>query len=235
MNQGHCPVTDDFDTSVHYQLVSGLLSEGKIPSNLALAERMAVSVEVIENALRRLADNHGLVLHPHVSEPWVIHPFSVSPSATWVEAGDRGWWAPCMWCACGIATLAGGDATIHTRIGGEREDVDIHVAGGQVIEKNLWVHFAVPPRAAWDNVHHFCATVLSFRHPDDVRAWSERHGISQGAVIPISQVMDLGKAWYGRHADQEWHKWSVREASMIFTKVGLAGEFWELPVSEGGF
>ena len=74
-------MTDDFDTAVHYQLVNGLLSAGKIPSNSALAEHMAVSVATIENALRRLAGSHGLVLHPHVCEPWIIHPFSVSPSA----------------------------------------------------------------------------------------------------------------------------------------------------------
>jgi hypothetical protein len=50
-----------------------------------------------------------------------------------------------------------------TRIGGEAEDIDIHVEKGRVRESDLWVHFAVPPRNAWDCVHHFCATVLAFR------------------------------------------------------------------------
>jgi hypothetical protein len=44
----------------------------------------------------------------------------------------------------------GGNATIHTRIGGEREDIDIHVEKGRVRESDLWVHFALPPRDASD-------------------------------------------------------------------------------------
>ena len=91
-----------------------------------------------------------------------------------------------MWCACGVATLVGGDATIHTRIGGEGEDIDIHVEAGRPRESDLWVHFAVPPRNAWDCIHHFCATVLPFHSPEDVQTWSERHGIPVGAVAPIA-------------------------------------------------
>jgi hypothetical protein len=99
----------------------------------------------------------------------------------------------------------------------------------------LWIHFAVPPRNAWDCVHHFCATVLPFRRPEDVGTWSDRHGIPMGAVAPIAQVMDLGREWYARHADPDWRKWTVREAAEIFRKVGLVGDFWEIPATEGGF
>jgi hypothetical protein len=225
----------DIETTVHHQFIEPLLATGRIPTSREVAERLAVPVEKVERALRSLADTHGVVLHPHACEPWVIHPFSASPTATWVEAGDRGWWAPCMWCACGVATLVGGDAVVHSRIGGEREDIDIHIEGGRVREADLWVHFAVPPRAAWDNVHHFCATVLLFREPEDVRSWSERHGIPMGSVVPVSQVMDLGRVWYARHADRDWRKWTVREAAAIFRDVDLVGEFWSLPMTEGGF
>ena len=69
----------------------------------------------------------------------------------------------------------------------------------------------------------------------DVRTWSDRHGIPMGAVAPIAQVMDLGREWYPRHADPDWRKWTVREAAEIFRKVGLVGDFWEIPVTEAGF
>jgi hypothetical protein len=140
-----------------------------------------------------------------------------------------------MWCACGIATLVGGNATIHTRIGDEREDIDIHIEEGRVRESDLWLHFAVPPRAAWDCVHHFCATVLPFRSPDDVRTWSERHSIPFGSVAPMSQVMKLGTEWYARHADLDWRKWSVREAAENLPQGGLVGEFWEISAIDGDF
>jgi Alkylmercury lyase len=178
-------VTADIETAVHYRYLEPLLATGRIPNSHEVAKRLGVPIEEVRRALRGLADTHGVVLHTHVCEPWVIHPFSASPTATWVESGDRGWWATCMWCACGIATLVGGNAAIHTRIGGEREDIDIHVEKGRVRESDLWVHFAVPPRVAWDCVHHFCATVLPFRSPDDVRTWSERHGIPLGACADL--------------------------------------------------
>lgn len=228
-------MTTNIQTAVHHAYIAPLLATGRIPNSGEVAERLGVPIEEVRRALRNLADTHGVVLHTHVCEPWVIHPFSASPTATWVESGARGWWAPCMWCACGIATLVGGNATIHTRIGGESEDIDVHVEEGTVRESDLWVHFAVPPRAAWDCVHHFCATVLPFRSPEDVRTWSVRHGIPIGAVAPIAQVMELGREWYARHADADWRKWTVREAAEIFRKEGFVGEFWEIPATDGGF
>jgi hypothetical protein len=33
----------------------------------------------------------------------------------------------------------------------------------------------------------------------------------------------------------DWRKWTVREAAEIFRKVGFVGDFWEIPVTEGGF
>ena len=131
---------------------------------------------------------------------------------------------------------AGGNAVIHARIGGEMEDVDIHIVNGEVVEKSLWVHFAVPPRAAWDNVHHFCGTVLPFRQAADVQTWSNRHGIPAGSAVLIPQVQELGREWYTHHCDRNWRKWSVAEAMAIFERVSFeAGAFWSLESREGSF
>ena len=77
-----------------------------------------------------------------------------------------------------------------------------------------------------------CSSV-TFVH--DTARREHRLGIPMGAVAPIAQVMDLGREWYARHADPDWRKWTVREAAEIFRKVGLVGDFWEIPVTEGGF
>jgi hypothetical protein len=224
-----------FDAEVHHAFIDRLRQTGLAPTRREVSVTLAKPVKEIEKALYRLADTHSLVLHPHVCEPWVIHPFSFSPTATWVQQGDKGWWAPCIWCGCGIAALVGGTAVIHTRLGGEMEDIDIHIVNGEVVEKDLWVHFAVPPRAAWDNVHHFCATVLPFRHEADIQTWSKRHGIPAGSAVPIPQVQDLGREWYSHHCDRDWRKWSVAEAIEIFEKVGLVGPFWSLESRDGSF
>lgn len=228
-------MNDHLESKVHHGFVDATLRQGRTPSAAEVAAALDLPLEKVRETLRSLERGHGVVLHPHVCEPWILHPFSASPSATWVEGEGRGWWAPCLWCACGIAALAGGKVTIHSRIGGEAEDVDIHVENGRIREGELCVHFALPPRAAWGNVHHFCATVLPFHRPEQVDAWCQRHGIAKGAVVPIQQVCDLGREWYGHHADVDWQKWSVQEAAAIFAKVGLTNEFWQLPQADGRF
>src|ERR1700737_4283526 len=89
-------MTANIETAVHYRYVEPLLATGRLPDSREVAERLGVPIEEVRRALRSLADTHGVVLHTHVCEPWVIHPFSASPIATWVESGDRGWWATCM-------------------------------------------------------------------------------------------------------------------------------------------
>lgn len=220
---------------VHHAFVEPLLRTGKAPKRTEVAAAFNISVAVLDAALAALEATHGAVLDPHSGEPWVLHPFSLTPTGTWVEQGGLGWWAPCPWCAFGIAGLVGGNATIHTWLGGERESVAIHVVGGRVVEDDLWIHFAVPPRDAWNNVHRFCATVLPFREQADVTEWCARHGIEHGATVPAAQIWELGREWYARHADPDWHKWTGAQAAAIFEHVGLTGPFWRFERSDQPF
>lgn len=217
---------------VHHALVEPLRRTGRAPARAAVAASLDIGTAELDVVLAALAATHGAVLDPHSGEPWIVHPFSLTPTATWVEHGALGWWAPCPWCAFGIAGLVGGDATIRTRLGGEGEAVAIEVAGGRVVDDDLCIHFAVPPRDAWANVHRFCATVLPFRRPGDVDRWCERHGIARGATAPIAQVCALGRDWYARHADPDWRKWTGTEADAIFAAVGLTDPFWRFEGSD---
>lgn len=211
---------------VHHAFVEPLLRTGKPPTRAEVAGLLNVGMAELDPVLAALEETHGAVLDPHSGEPWVLHPFSFTPTATWVAHGTRGWWAPCPWCAFGIAGLVGGNATIHTRLGGEQEAVAIHVVSGRVIEDDLYVHFAVPPRDAWNNVHRFCATVQVFRKPADAASWSARHGFDAGESISVAQAWALGRDWYAHHADADWRKWTGTEAAAIFAHVGLTGPFW---------
>lgn len=225
---------NSLDTKVHYHIIRGLIDDGRAPRPSVLAELTGASADHLADAMKRLEASHSIVCHPGNKNPWVIHPFSLSPTATWVQGHLHGWWAPCIWCAIGVAALVKEDVVIHSRIGGEAEDVDIHVIDGAVPEDNLVTHFAVPLQSAWHNVHHYCATVLPFRSAEDVDAWSERHAIPRGAVVPIRQVAELARVWYGKHADPDWQKWSIEQAREIFNEVGLTGPFWALDGSGSG-
>jgi hypothetical protein len=220
---------------IHHAFVEALLRTGKAPKRAEVAAALSISIADLDAALASLEAAHGAVLDSHSGEPWVLHPFSLSPTGTWVEQGDLGWWAPCPWCAFGIAGLVGGDATVHSRLGGDREPIAIHVVGGRVVEDDLCIHFAFPPRDAWNNVHRFCATVLPFRGQSDVTDWCARHGIARGETAPVAQVWALGRDWYARHADPSWRKWTGAEAAAIFDGVGLTGSFWRFERSDQPF
>lgn len=98
-------VDDKSLSLVHHKLIQSLIDTGGCPNSSELAERLDMSVAEIEKRLSELAAIHGVVLHPHVREPWVVHPFSTTPTVHWVEGADASGWAPCIWCAFGITTL----------------------------------------------------------------------------------------------------------------------------------
>ena len=221
---------------LHYHLIRGLIEQCACPTNSELAHQLGTPTAHIEELLQGLSDIHGVVLHPHVCEPWVIHPFSLTPTTNWIRGQRGGWWAQCVWCALGVTVLVGGETRIHTRLGGEAESLAIPVVEGQPVGfDELWVHFAIPPARAWQNVHQHCSMVLPFRSPEEIRDWCDRHRLPHGEAVPLHQVARLAQIWYGTHADPTWHKWTVAEAQAIFHQAGLHSQFWDLGATSGKF
>jgi hypothetical protein len=215
---------------LHAAIIGRLLVTGRSPTRYQLAEELQTTVGEIEARLLQLAQTHGIVLHPHKPECWVIHPFSTLPTLNWVDAGTRSWWAPCVWCALGVATLAQGPMRIHTRIGAEGTPVVLDVQDGQLAPdaNDLVVHFSIPPRHAFDNVHEHCSLVLPFHSARDTERWCATHGHQLGEVVPMPKVAQLARLWYGAHANTHWRKWTVPQAQAIFRSAGLTSAFWQL-------
>lgn len=206
------------------------------PTNSELSSRLQLSTDQVKELLLALSNIHGVVLHPHVREPWIVHPFSVTPTMNWIQNSRGGWWAPCDWCALGVACLVGGKAEIHTRFGGEAETLRIPIVDGESAALDeIWVHFAIPPSRAWENVHQHCSLVLPFRSPEEIHKWCDRHRLPHGEAVPLRQVARLARLWYGSHADPDWHKSSFVEAQDIFRKADLRTPFWDLASSTGRF
>jgi Alkylmercury lyase len=228
------------ESRVHERLLRGAVESGRPPAPAEIALSLGVGEDDVRAALGRLEAEHGVVLHRGTGEPWIAHPFAFAPAPVWVEAvppgaGPAGWWAPCLWCGLGVATLVARDVTLHARVGGEREPVTLGVKGGALEDDAILVHFSIPVARAWDEVVHWCQTVQPFRDERDVAAWCARHRIVPGVVVPIAEVHALARAWYGDHLSPAWRKHTVAEARAIFAGAGLAGEFWSLPDEDGRF
>jgi hypothetical protein len=88
------PKTAALDAALHFHIVQGLLKDGSPPSEPNLSRLAAVEPAAVRAGLQRIEADHGIVCHPGTSTPWVVHPFSLTPTATWVHSGKRGWWAP---------------------------------------------------------------------------------------------------------------------------------------------
>ncbi len=218
----------EFQDLVRIQINRYIFSNGFAPEAADLADVLKTKERPIIDALRQLADNHALVLHPNSSKIWVAHPFALFPTLFWVECRHRKWWGNCIWCSLGIASMCEDNVRIHTKLAGEAAPVVIEIINGAVVQKDLYVHFPIPAKQLWNNVLYSCANMLVFEDREAVRSWCERHNIAMGEVIPIEQVWHLAKIWYGNYLDDSWTRKTPGYAQSLFTAAGLTGEFWKL-------
>ena len=215
-------------STLHHVIVDTVLCRGYAPNVSELETRFGRSRQAIRTALQDLQDYHGVVLQPDSDEVWIVHPFSMAPSSFLVRSGENEWWGNCAWCSLGVAALAGGTASITTTPGNKRESVSININKGVLLDSDYYVHFPIKMSEAWNNVHYTCSMMLVFENESDVDVWCARHGKVKGDVRPIDQIWRFSQDWYGRHADRNWSKWTVDEASQIFKRHGLDGPVWEM-------
>lgn len=220
---------------LHATILQHIVDQGVAPEVEALAARFGTSDERIVEALRALADYHGVVLHPHAPKVWVIHPFSLAPTNFLLRAADGEWWGNCAWCSLGAAALLNRDVTITTTLGANSRQAEVRIRDGRLLDTDFAVHFPVPMAQAWDNVVYTCSTMLLFEDEAHVEDWSHRHGIPRGDVQPIERVWEFARVWYGNHLNPEWTKWTTNEARAMFESFGLTGPTWRLPETKTRF
>lgn len=213
---------------LHYNIISHIINEGYAPSVNILSDILKIDVSTVEKGLYDLQDYHGVVLHPNHPKVWVIHPFSLAPTNFLVKADKGIWWGNCAWCSLGVAALLKGNVTITTNLGAYDEQVIIHIKNGIIEEKNLYVHFPIPMKDAWNNVIYTCSNMLVFSDLNKIDEWTKRHNIQKGDIQPITNVWEFSKKWYGNHLDPNWEKWTMQEAKEIFSQFNLTHKIWDL-------
>ncbi len=211
------------EVKIRQFITKQFLEKGFVPTSEEISIYANVSKSTIEDILKSLANKKALVLHPHNSEVWLAHPFSSSPNSFWVHSltTKRGWWSNCIWCAIGVAALAGEDVRLTSRWGGEDELFSIEVKNGKLTNSNFVVHMALPVARLWDNVIHSCSLQLPFKNESAVNEWCTRHRISKGSVISADKCFELSSKWYGNYLDSNWNRKSPEEVKEFFDSIGL--------------
>ncbi|WP_196888592.1 alkylmercury lyase family protein [Aureivirga sp. CE67] len=135
----------------------------------------------------------------------------------------------------GVAALLKEDLTITTSYGAHGEKVEIQIKDGKIVNQDLYIHFPIPMKNAWDNVIYTCSTMLVFKNEKQIDDWVKQHNIPKGDVQPISNIWEFSKEWYGKHLDENWQKWTMKEAKEMFTKYKLEHKVWNLDSEKGRF
>ena len=68
--------------------------------------------------------------------------------------------------------------------------------------------------------------MLVFRSEAHVDRWLA--GRPRGAIIPLSQLAELAKAWWGDRLSPDWHPHAREQNQAILEWLGLTGPFWQL-------
>ncbi len=216
------------DLRLHGLLTVAIAELGYAPSVSLLAARSGLSEADVEAGLRRLHEAHALLLHPHESRLWAVHPFALSPGSCWVQTSGKGYWANCLYCAFGICAAMRCDAVITTRYGGEADVVRYAVENGQAQPSADVFHLSTPVRAWWDNVIHACASFQPFRSQADAEAWCARHDLPYGAVMTMPDLWAFAQDWYGAYLVEPWRKRTREEVLAVFSRHGLTSDFWRV-------
>ena len=222
-------------STLHHFILAHIIEQGHAPSMDEMVQHFSKSDEEVVKGLNELQEYHGAVLHPNTPKVWVIHPFSLAPTNFVVKSARGMWWGNCAWCSLGVAALLKEDLTITTTLGAYDEQVVISIVNGEIQQKDLYIHFPIPMKNAWDNVIYTCSTMLVFENEAQVDAWCQRHDIPKGDIQPIDNIWQFSKKWYGKHLDPNWSKWTMQEAKALFAEFTLTGHIWDLEENEGRF
>lgn len=70
--------------------------------------------------------------------------------------------------------------------------------------------------------------MAAFRSEGELLGWLKTKGFELGAIISPLTLYNLGGDWYRTRLDLDWQPASAAEATQLFARHGLVGDFWSL-------
>ena len=140
------------DMVVRADVYRFFVEHGRAPVAAEIANDLGEDQTAVEESLRRLADNHLLVLAPGTPYIWMANPFSALPTPFSVQASGRTWYGNCIWDALGIVAVLGGDGAASTWCPDCGDVLRVEIADGGVVSGQGVAHYAIPAFRWWDDI-----------------------------------------------------------------------------------
>ena len=143
------PLMDDHDRWIRNLVYRRFIELGRAPTLAELKDDLGGDAEP---ALRRLHDEHALVLEQDEAEIRMANPFSAVPTPHRVEAGGRSWYGNCAWDAFGIPAALHVDGHVSSTCLDCGETIEIEIRNERPIPDTYVFHVAVPAAHWWDDI-----------------------------------------------------------------------------------
>jgi len=207
----------------------GFASDGRSPSEAALAAETGSSVEEVRDGLRALAETRHVVLDAE-GRIVLAHPFGGMPLGFSVMGRDTLWWGGCCWDAFAIPHLVSDEPSVlvATTCPGCGRALAWTVSRETPPEAPEVAHFLVPMAQVWDDVVRACGNQRIFCDEGCVGRWLAATGESKGYVMDLPQLWRLASGWYAGRLDRGYVRREPSAAREYFRSVGLSGAFWGL-------
>ena len=142
----------DFDVQVRIHIYDEIITSSRIPRLRDVARAVGAEESAVRDAFRRMQDAHVLVLQTDSDEILMANPFSAVPTPYVVRVGTQSWWGNCIWDAMGIVAMTGGNGSVLAACGDCGDELSVRIEGGELVEGEGVIHFAVPARRWWENI-----------------------------------------------------------------------------------
>lgn len=142
-------VTDD---EIRHHVYTTTAANGRPPRSGEASAALSVSQAEVLAGFARLRERRLLYLDSETGEIVMAPPFAAAPTTFLVTAGDRRYFANCVWDAYGIAAALHRDAAIEASCGCCSAPMALSVRSGSAGPAEGVAHFAVPAANWWDDL-----------------------------------------------------------------------------------
>jgi len=140
------------DDELRHYVYTNTAESGRPPRSGDVSAKLGVSKAEVLAGFARIREKRLLCLDAEGGEIVMAPPFSAAPTTFLVTAGERQYFANCVWDAYGIPAALRRDASIEASCGCCSAPMSLGVKNGSPVATEGVAHFAVPASHWWDDL-----------------------------------------------------------------------------------